>query len=155
MSNNNNEERWCAMVSVNRIFNGSGGSDEGKKPGPWDQTNVDDYRSWIADNKDKIESGRDALGKVMSIGSDVAGAAAVKWFHQTGWEADEVLAISARLAERIVEACDSRRSAVIEDCAKMFAGSGSTTNVMIMAFVAYAVIGIEVAMTFSRPGGES
>jgi hypothetical protein len=109
--------------------------------------NAHDFKKWIDDNKGKAEDGCDAMQTVMSIGTDIASAAAVKWFRERGrqqaWVSDRV----SRVSELLLERCNSCQESVIRDCASLFAGTSNVMMVMMMAFVAYSIIGVQVAET--------
>jgi hypothetical protein len=45
----------------------------------------------------------------------------------------------------IAERAGAGQQAVLEDCARIFAGTASNTNIMLMAFVVYSTIGVDLA----------
>lgn len=127
------------MVSINRI----GDSDKDKNG--WKMENVHDFTKWIRDNESKSNDGIEALSAVMSIGTDVASAACVKWFREQGWSQERVGALTDAICERIVRSCREGKDSVVRDCAQVFAGTGNIMMVMMLAFVSYSIIGVEVA----------
>lgn len=130
------------MVDVNR-FNFGGGS-EGFDKG-WMMENISDFKKWIEDNKSKTDEGLEAMKQVMSIGCDIASAAAVKWFRERGMEQAWVSARVSQISDCIVEGCSGGQESVIKDCATLYAGTGNVMMVMLMAFVSYSLIGVRVA----------
>lgn len=127
------------MVSINRIGDG------GKEKNGWNMENVHDFTKWIRDNESKSNEGIEALNAVMSIGTDVASAACVKWFRERGWSQERVSALTDSICERIISSCKNGKESVVRDCATVFAGTGNIMMVMMLAFVSYSIIGVEVA----------
>jgi hypothetical protein len=127
------------MVDSNRWFQGN------KDVSGFDMSNVADFKRWIEDNKSKTNEGLEALQAVMSIGTDVASAACVKRFRDKGKEQTEVAALTSEICDKIIAACNENKSEVVKDCASLFAGTGNTALVMMMGFVCYSIIGINVA----------
>lgn len=127
---------------VNR-FN-FGGGNEGFDSN-WKMENISDFKKWIADNKFKTDEGLEAMKQVMSIGCDIASAAAVKWFREKGMEQAWVSARVSQISDAIVNGCDEGKESVVKDCATLYAGTGNVMMVMMMAFVSYSLIGVNVA----------
>jgi len=128
------------MVSHNRL--NDGGSGPGKD---WNMDNVHDFKKWIDDNRHKTDEGLDAMKAVMSIGAEVASAAAVNWFRERGQERDWVADRTEVICDAIDAGCRDGMETVIRDCASLFAGTGNVMMVMMMAFVSYSVIGVSAA----------
>jgi hypothetical protein len=111
----------------------------------WKMNNVHDFQKWIADNKDKTDEGLQALKSVMSIGNDVASAAIVKRLRDTGFSQAEVAGMADSICDKVLDECVAGRESVIRDCASIFAGTGNTLLVMMIAFVSYSLIGFKIA----------
>lgn len=112
----------------------------------WDTSNIHDFRKWVDDNQSKTDEGCEAMQAVMKIGPDIAAAAAVKWFRESGeYGPQEVADMGEKIVDKIVAACDKKQETVIRDSASMFAGSGQVSLVVMMTFVSYSLIGVEVA----------
>lgn len=107
--------------------------------------NIHDFRRWTEDNKEKSKEGCEVMEAVMSIGPDIASAAALKWLRKAGKDADEVKELADRIVADILLACSQGQEDVIRDSASMFAGTGQSGLVMMMTFVSYSLIGVEVA----------
>lgn len=113
----------------------------------WDHSNLDNFHEWIKDNKTKVDGGKTVMGFVMGIGSEVAAAACVKWLYSKNVDRDVVESLASKVVDMCIEACDREQKAIIRDCAGMFATTGSTVQVMLIAFVCYSHIGATVAQS--------
>lgn len=112
----------------------------------WDMHNIHDFQEWVSDNQGKTDEGCEAMQAVMKIGPDIAAAAAVKWFRESGkYGPQEVADMGGKIVDKIVAACEKKQETVIRDSASMFAGSGQVSLVVMMTFVSYSLIGVEVA----------
>jgi hypothetical protein len=114
--------------------------------GGWNMKNIQNFTNWIDDNKSKTDEGCEAMKAVMSMGVDVASAAAIKWFRDAGkMKQEDVSEMATELASRIVDECAAARESVIKDCASLFAGTGNLGMVVMMAFVSYSLVGVRIA----------
>jgi hypothetical protein len=112
----------------------------------WNVQNIHDFKKWINDNLGKSDEGCEAMQVVMAIGHDIAAAAAVKWFRESGkYGPEEVADMGSSIVDKIMAACEKNKESVIRDSAHMFAGSGQVSLVVMMTFVSYSLIGVEVA----------
>lgn len=107
---------------------------------PWHE-----FKKWIDEHRDLADESCDALQAVIKIGPEVACAAAVKWFRECGMQAQEVSGMERKIVDRVVVACGDKQESVIRDSASMFAGSGQLSMVVVMGFVSYSLIGVQVA----------
>lgn len=122
------------MVDFNRI-----------EKSHWDMKNIHDFKKWIDDNKGKTSEGLEAMQAVMSIAPDIASTAAIKWFRESGMQAEEVQEMTGQIVDAILAGCEKKKEEVIRDSASMFAGTGEVALVVMMTFVSYALVGVEVA----------
>lgn len=114
----------------------------------WNMDNMtdgDDYKNWVKDNKGKIDAGLAAIQIILPHGHDIAAAAAIKWFREQGWGQKQVEDVSEELCSGLVRSCKGSRDVVLDDCARIFAGTASVAHVAIMAHVTFALIGVKVA----------
>jgi hypothetical protein len=112
----------------------------------WDMHNIHDFKKWVNDNQSKTDEGCEAMQAVMKIGPEIASAAAVKWFRESGkYGPQEVADMGGKIVDKIIAACEKKQESVIRDSASMFAGSGQVSLVVMMTFVSYSLIGVEVA----------
>lgn len=108
--------------------------------------NIHDFHKWIKDNKEKTDEGCQAMQAVMKIGPDIAAAAAVKWFRESGkYGPQQVADMGKEIVDKIIKACGEKQESVIRDSAGMYAGSGEIALVVMMTFVSYSLIGVEIA----------
>ena len=108
------------------------------------------YNAWIEENKGFIDSGLEALKSVMVRAQDIAGASAVAWLRENGADPDVIIARAGELAAMITKRCDAATGTVMEDCARLYAGSRQAKDVTLMAYVAYSIVGVKAANEFMK-----
>jgi hypothetical protein len=102
-------------------------------------------------NREPIDSedsdkGCEMMESVMQFRHDIASAAVVRRLRDSGKvSADHAASLAGKLAFMVEARCREKEDTVISDCARFFAGTGKSQNAMIMAFVCYSMIGVEIA----------
>lgn len=111
----------------------------------WNHTNVDDFEKFIEDNAAKVDGGLAVLKTVMARADDIVAAACVRRFRQKGWTQERTETLCDAMVKRIPEVVKATRETALADCARIFAGTGSEADVMLMAFVVYSSAGVDLA----------